>query len=175
MATKVPGSSSLAPLSQASFTLGSILGSIVSLPLCSSQPGSTSCTIFCLFFYTDCTINYPTLIPSPNFPFSLKLSPHTSFSELVRTCPFTTKLSENPKANPFLSYTSQTENELWAVVKDFFSKITEDPHKFAKEFNCHSGLSTWFHWFISAGSCLSLKARLCIEWNWLIEKSLKGF
>ena len=54
-------------------------------------------------------------------------------SERIRTCPFKTKLSEDPEVKPIVSYSPWTKAELWATVKDF-PKITKEPQRFAKKF-----------------------------------------
>ena len=54
------------------------------------------------------TIKLLILIFSPNFYFPLKPSAFFS-SELVKTCPFKIKPSEDLEAKPFISYTPWTE------------------------------------------------------------------
>ena len=64
-------------------------------------------------------------------PFSENLSTPSS-SELVRTCPFKIKPSENPKVKLLISYTP------WAKTTSHSqrcSKLTEDPRRFAEEFS----------------------------------------
>ena len=55
-------------------------------------------------------------------------------SELVRIYPFKIKSSEGPEAKSLISYSTWPKDELRAIVKDS-PKVTEDPHRFAEEFN----------------------------------------
>lgn len=65
---------------------------------------------------------------------------HFSLEPSERTCPFKTKISEDPEAKLLLLffffniYIPWAEAALQATAKDFH-KITEAPHRFAEEFN----------------------------------------
>ena len=68
------------------------------------------------------------------FPFSPETLPTPFSSELVRIYPFKIKSSEGPEAKSLISYSTWPKDELRAIVKDS-PKVTEDPHRFAEEFN----------------------------------------
>ena len=79
---------------------------ILSLSLNSSWPDSDSCChlppslLLHLWFLLS-----PILILSPRFPlFPPQTLPTNSSSELVKTCPFKIKLSEDPEARPLISF-----------------------------------------------------------------------
>lgn len=79
-------------------------------------------SFFCLF-YTQflCANSYK------KFPTSLS-------SEFFRNHPFKIKASEDPEAKLTNYYIPWTNTELQVILKNF-TKLTKDPHKFAKEFN----------------------------------------
>lgn len=60
--------------------------------------------------------------------------PASSSSEPFGTCPFKTGPTEDLNARSLISYVPWTKAERWAR-KIFFPKVTEDPHRFAEEFN----------------------------------------
>ena len=102
----------------------------------------------CSLWHLLSTLNDPTLIFLPNFPFSLKLSLLSS-SETARTHPFKIKPSENTDVKLFVSHIPWTKAELWAIVKDF-PKVTDDSHWFAEEFNIVIQTYQPVFWLISS-------------------------
>lgn len=86
----------------------------------------------------------PSMLPLyPQFPFTNSLTqlpffseilPIPSSSEIVRTCHFKFKPSENPEGKPLISCILWTKGKWWAIVKDF-PKVNKDLHKFAKGFS----------------------------------------
>ena len=79
-------------------------------------------------------------------------------SDLIRTCPFKTKPSEDTEAKHLISYIPWTNAELQAIVKDF-PEVTEDPQKFSEAFNIviqtyqpgFSGLYQLVHMLVGEG------------------------
>ena len=86
----------------------------------------------CSLWHLLSTLNDPTLIFLPNFPFSLKLSLLSS-SETARTHPLKIKPSENTDVKLFVSHIPWTKAELQATK--IFLKGIEDPCRCTEEFN----------------------------------------
>ena len=95
---------------------------------------------------------------SPHWIFFPQISPHFLLPEPIKTCPFKSRLSVDPNAKPLISYVTWTKVELQAIVKDF-PKVSEDPHRFAKEFSTviqtyqpgFSGFDQLVHMLVSEG------------------------
>lgn len=102
------------------------------------------------------TLCFLILIPSLNF--FPQISPHFLLPEPIKTCPFKSRPSVDPNAKPLISYVTWTKAELQATVKDF-PKVSEDPHRFAKEFSIviqtyqpgFSGFDQLVHMLVSEG------------------------
>lgn len=74
--------------------------------------------------------NPPAEVPFFSEPLPL---PTSSLIKSIEICPFKIRLPKDPNSKHPISYVPWTKAKLKAIVKEFW-KVTEDPHRFAKEF-----------------------------------------
>lgn len=140
-------------------------------------PSSTSSTIllpFYIAYSSSVTLSSPIPILSPNFPFSLKLSPLPFPLNLSEPIPLKLRLLRIQKLNSIFFYIPWTKVELWTIVKDFL-KVTEDCHRFSEEFD--TAIQTYQPGYSDLNQLviyLSAKARPSFGWkNCQLGKSWK--